>query len=128
MTSNEQIRQWIEQADEVRCGTCYFYDGDGCRRKPPAFRSPNEFNLIAMLQAIALAQVKMADIPKKGVDQDVYKEVTEHYTPERWPPVDEYDWCGEWTTGYDEEIQAVKRGLRNVGYGARQKAKKEERQ
>jgi hypothetical protein len=53
-----------------------------------------------MLQAIALAQIKLANLDphseSEKLDEDVWAEVTEHYKPDPWPHVEVWDWCGEW--------------------------------
>jgi hypothetical protein len=79
-----------------RCGNCIFFDGDSCRRRAPLPPDRWQFSLIAMFQAIAIAQLKIANVPDSDVDDMVFKEVTEQYEPSSWPPVEENHWCGEW--------------------------------
>jgi hypothetical protein len=80
---------------------------DLCRRLAP--RRYKQYSLIAMLQAIAQAQIASLDKTtlksfkeETVLDEDVWKEVTEHFDTGPWPHVEEDDWCGEWKICLEE--------------------------
>jgi hypothetical protein len=82
----------------MRCSDCKFFDplSNWCRRRAPPHRNAHEFIIPALLQAIALAQAKIANLPLATLDEDLQNEVTEYYAPDQWPVVKEDDWCGDY--------------------------------
>lgn len=82
---------------EIYCKNCAFFNNmeEECRRHAPAHRSPMEFIIPAHLQAISLSLINLARMNPDDFDDDLRSEVTEYYTPSKWPSVKENDWCGE---------------------------------
>lgn len=91
----------VDQADlgdlRRRCKNCRFYDyrNGTCHRRAPTHRDSQEFILRAYLQAIAISAAKLAGVDLSELDRDVSESTTEVYTPEVWPSVKEFEWCGE---------------------------------
>jgi len=94
---------------EENCGKCRFYVDGLCRRRAPHSPVEHIFAAVSMLQAIAICTIGLTRHftmpPKDGervfpddiatIDDNVFKEMTELYEPDKWPEVLETDWCGE---------------------------------